>query len=110
VSPTQRSLAWFRDRGWYCEVVERWIPGANIRRDLFGFADILAVKGSEIVLVQTTTEGVAERVRKCLESPGFKVWTSAPGRLVVVHGWCKRANGRRELREEWLTERPSGGS
>ena len=108
MSPTQRSLAWFRDRGWHCEVVERWIPGANVRRDLLGFADILAIRGGELVLVQTTTAGVAERVRKCLESPGFVVWTAAPGRLVVVHGWVKRSNGRRELREEWLTERPAG--
>jgi hypothetical protein len=26
MTPTQRTLKYYRDKGWICEVVERWIP------------------------------------------------------------------------------------
>ena len=48
-----------------CDVVERWIPGANIRRDLFGIADLLCIKeGSKPLLVQVTSTGVSTRIKK----------------------------------------------
>jgi hypothetical protein len=45
----QRYLPW---------ITEAWIPGAGIRRDLFGFADILALKvGEPILAIQSTSAG-----------------------------------------------------
>jgi hypothetical protein len=44
LSPTELSLRHLRERGYDCDVVERWIPGANIRRDMIGIIDIVAWK------------------------------------------------------------------
>jgi len=41
-----------REKGFHCGVVERWIPGANIRRDLFGFIDVLAVTPTAPAIVR----------------------------------------------------------
>ena len=43
MTPTQRTLAECRRRGWTAAVVEKWNPHARIRQDLFGCIDILAV-------------------------------------------------------------------
>jgi hypothetical protein len=50
MSPTQRTLAECRKRGWVCQVVEKWNPHARIRQDLFGCIDIVAlVPGTEAI-------------------------------------------------------------
>jgi hypothetical protein len=50
MAPTARSLKLLRDTGHAVGVVESWVPGANVRRDLFGFADLLAVQRVERTL------------------------------------------------------------
>lgn len=55
MTPTQRSLKQLRLAGWLCAVTERWNPHVKIRQDLFGFADLIAVKGDECRLIQTTS-------------------------------------------------------
>lgn len=88
-SPTQRSLAYLRAAGWTAEVVERWNPHARVRHDLFGFIDIMAVRGSETLAVQTTSgSGVSARLRKIAEQPRLAD-VRAAGWLVHVHGWRK---------------------
>jgi hypothetical protein len=98
-SPTQRSLALMRERGFYAEVVERWIPGANIRRDLFGFGDVLCLSDAgELALVQSTSDSnVAARVTKIAESPLVGRVRKA-GIRILVHGW-KKVKGRWQVRE-----------
>lgn len=54
---TQKTLKLLKDQGWECAIVERWIPGANIRRDLFNIIDILAILGDRLVGVQSTSYG-----------------------------------------------------
>jgi hypothetical protein len=99
MSPTQRSLAHLRQLGYLAEVVERWIPGANIRRDLFGFGDVLAIRPGEVLLVQATTgDHVAHRLAKIADHENAAAVRSA-GFRIVVHGWRKAANGRWTLRE-----------
>ena len=98
-SPTQRSLKLMRERGFHAEVVERWIPGANIRRDLFHVADILCFcVGRPITLVQATSaSNISARVNKIAEADligdlraaGFHIW---------VHGW-RKVKGRWQVRE-----------
>jgi len=91
LSPTARSLAWLRQRGFLAAVTETWVPGANVRRDLFGFGDILAAKAGEpVLLVQTTSAAnVAARLRKIQETPAAALWLQV-GRI-EVHGWARRA-------------------
>lgn len=99
MSPTARTLAVLRERGYTAEVVERWIPGANIRRDLFGFIDVLGIRNNEVLGVQTTSDShVAERIKKISESDNLAAVRKA-GIAIHVHGWRKAANGRWTLRE-----------
>jgi len=80
-------------------VVEKWNPHARIRQDLFGFADLLALRGTEIMLVQVTSgSNVAARVRKITEHENLPRVREANMR-VVVHGWRKDAKGVIHFRE-----------
>lgn len=98
MSPTSRSLAHLRQLGYLADVVERWIPGANIRRDLFGFGDVLAIRPGEVLLVQVTTGAhLAHRLAKIAASP-LAAAVRASGIRICVHGWRKAANGRWSLR------------
>jgi hypothetical protein len=42
MTPPVRTLRHLRRAGYTAAVVETWIPHVNRRRDLFGFADVLA--------------------------------------------------------------------
>ena len=99
VSPTQRSLAHLRKSYPLVQVVEKWIPQARRRVDLFGIVDIVAVSETEIVGVQTTSgSNVSARLAKIAESPATPILRKA-GIRIVVHGWRKAANGCWVLRE-----------
>lgn len=88
-SPTENSLAVLKAQCWICEVVEKWVPRLNIRKDLFGFIDILCVKDGQTLAVQTTSDSnVSARVRKITESE-FLPEVRKAGWLVHVHGWRK---------------------
>lgn len=97
-SPTQRSLADLRKNGWIAEVVERWVPGANVRKDLFGFVDIVAVReGEKPLLVQTTSRSnTSARLKKILASEVLKVLLGTF--RIEVHGWAKNSKGRWEVK------------
>lgn len=97
-SPTQRSLAALRKAGWTAEVVERWIPGANVRKDFLGFVDIICVSPKQRpLLVQTTSCGnVAARLKKIQASEHLQ--SVLPWFDIEVHGWGKSQKGRWELR------------
>jgi hypothetical protein len=94
-SPVARSLTLLRRRGYCCDTVERWIPGGNIRRDLFGCIDVAAIALDEpgVLGVQATTmRNVSARLAKARALPALRTWLAAGNRF-VVHGWAKR--GRR---------------
>jgi hypothetical protein len=98
-SPTQRSLEYLRELGYYCEVVEKWNPWSRVRQDLWGWCDILAIRRDEVLAVQVTASGVAARIKKIQESDTVLRVREA-GIRVEVHGWTKRANGKYALRVE----------
>ena len=88
-SPTQLTLKLLRDQGFVAEVVERWIPGANIRKDLFGFVDIVAVDGKRTVGVQATSaSNMSARKKKIMESEVLGLVRSS-GWEIWVMGWKK---------------------
>jgi N6-adenosine-specific RNA methylase IME4 len=100
-SPTQRTLAYLRRAGFLVAVVERWLPHANLRQDLWGFADVLAVHPPDglFLLIQVTTAGhVAHRLAKAKARPELAAWLRAGGRF-VVHGWSRRKNGKWEVKQ-----------
>lgn len=97
MSPTQRTVAHLKSLGYLPAIVEKWNPYARVRQDLWGWADVLAIREGEVLAVQATSSGVAARVRKIQESKTVAVVRKA-GVRIEVHGWTKRANGRYALR------------
>lgn len=97
-SPTARSLAKLRKEGWVAGVVERYCSFTRRRHDLFGFIDIIAVRGDEIMAVQATSDSnIAARMKKAVEQPAFPIWMRN-GRRFEVWGWGKKgAKGKRKL-------------
>src|SRR4051812_27337182 len=97
-SPTQRSLALMRERGYVAAVVEKWNPYARIRQDLFGCIDIVAIGTRETVGVQACAySSVSARVRKISEAEAWPAINRA-GWRVVVQGW-RKVRGRWTVRE-----------
>ena len=87
VSATQKTLKKLRDEGYLCEIVEHTIPFTFIKRDLFGFIDILAIKGNEILAVQTTAGGhSSDRVKK-IEAHENYPKVKKLGWRIIVHDW-----------------------
>lgn len=104
-SPTSRTLKYLRDRGYTCEVVERWNQWAKVRQDLFGVIDVVALGPGipGVIGVQTTTlSNMSARRKKLLESPKAKLWVLS-GNPLLLHGWKKGRNGRWAVVEEHLS-------
>lgn len=96
MTPTQRSMAYFRNLGMICGVVERWIPnpkhpGGGFRADFMGFLDMLYMsKADGIVGVQSCGSDYAAHRRKILveRREELRAWLEAGGRCVLI-GWRK---------------------
>lgn len=99
-SPTQNSLAILRAQGYECWIVEYWNSFTRKRVDLFGMFDILALRDGETLAVQTTTSGVAARVKKITDSPYLDAVRKA-GWRIEVHGWRKGAKVRGGKTQIW---------
>lgn len=68
--------------------VERWIPQARRRIDLFGFGDLLAMKSGELIAIQTTTgSNMAKHVATVKANPHARTWLTIPGLVIDVNGW-----------------------
>jgi len=90
-SPTERTLKYLRDRGYHPEVVEKWIPGARIRKDLWGFVDVLALGQDEprLLAIQcTSASNVAARCNKIADSDLIQL-VRGTGIAIYVYGWAK---------------------
>lgn len=92
--PTQRTLQRLRSQGWNPAVTEKWNPATKIRNDLFGFIDVLAIRGCETLAVQaTTSSNAAARRKKIAALENFRAVLAA-GWAIEVHGWYKNAANR----------------
>lgn len=93
------SLELLRKTGWQCLIVEmnmrmaqaddagQRIDDLVYKKDLFGFADIIALKPKRRLLVQTTsTSNVSARIKKIQSSVWFE-WVKQSEFEVHVHGW-----------------------
>lgn len=93
-SPTQRTLALLRERGYKAGVVEKWNAFAKIRQDLFGCIDIVAVgRGRTLGVQACAAASIAARVTKMGESPALPELIEAGWWMLVV-GWRKPAKSR----------------
>jgi hypothetical protein len=91
----------FRDVGYDAHVVEKWQPQSRRRIDLFGFADVVAMReGSGIVAVQACTgSSHADRKAKILAEPKALTWLKSGGRIELV-SWRKAA---KPVNRKWWT-------
>ena len=97
MTPTQRTLKLMRERGWIAEVTERSIPGANIRKDLWTFCDVLCIhpESGEILAVQTTSaSNMAARVKKIGDCELTPIVRKC-GIGIHVHGWIAPTKNKR---------------
>ena len=89
MSPTQRTLAFFRKQGFAVAITEHWNPFARIRQDLFGMIDILVLDPPKILGVQCTSRSNhSARVKKILANPCTKDWLLCNADLRVF-SWKK---------------------
>jgi hypothetical protein len=95
MTPTARTLAYLRKRGYLAGVVERYCSFTKRRHDLFGFIDIVAVRGDEILGVQATTaSNLQARIAKAMDLIGFGAWLRGE-RAALFIGWAKPTKRRR---------------
>ena len=100
-SPTARTLAECKRRGWTADVVEKWIPQARKRKDVAGCIDVLTYGvGVGVLGIQTTSgSNHAARRTKALAEPRLRMWLLGGGRF-ELWSWSKLANGRWTVRKE----------
>lgn len=105
--PTQRSLHLLREQGYTVYVVESFNVYAKVRKDLFGFIDIVAIhpRRRGVLGVQTTTgPHLAARQSKAELLSAYRLWLAA-GNAVQFHGWRKvGARGKRKLWQPLVRE------
>lgn len=92
-----------KERGYKCEITEKWNPWAKVRQDLFGFIDILCLGDGEVVGVQTTSySNMSARVKKIREHENLNFVLNS-GIRILVHGWHKVGN-RWQVKEVEISE------
>lgn len=105
-SPTSRTLRFLRAAGMTVQVVEKWNPHANVRQDLFGCIDVVALNNGMPGLLgvqATTTAHAAERLLKIVALPAAKLWVECGNRLWVMD-WRKLKVGKVQKWEPRITE------
>ena len=78
--------------GWTVGLVEQRIPHCFITRDLFGFADLVAIsplRGTMAIQATGGGNGPA-RIAKIKAEPRAAIWLAA-GNRIQVHDWRQRA-------------------
>lgn len=95
--------------GYVCDLVERWIAQAKLRKDFLGFADIIAIGPffpekppiPGCLAVQCTNLGnLSNHITKITSGPtanNLAAWLDAGNRF-EVWGWAKRERKRQKLR------------
>jgi len=85
----QLSLKYLREGGYTVDIVEHWNSFTQRRKDLFGIIDILALRGSETLAVQTTSySNMSARAKKIAESEYIAAIREA-GWTFHIHAWRK---------------------
>lgn len=77
-------------QGWTVSVTEQTIPHCFIKRDTFGFADLLCCSPTRgIMLIQATGGGNGStRAIKIRQECRHAIWIASGGRI-QVHDWIK---------------------
>jgi hypothetical protein len=99
ITPTARTLAECRKRGWQADVVERRLT-RTIKRDLFGCIDIVAITPEGMLGIQATSgSNHSARLVKAKQEPRLQAWLGVGARF-EVWSWAKK--GKRGKRKRWM--------
>jgi len=95
---TRKSVAALESDGWTVGVVESRIPHTFITRDLFNFADLIAVSPTRGIMLVQVTGGTGKsnfnaRVTKIKREARAGIWLAAGGRI-QVHSWETQKNSK----------------
>jgi len=95
---TLESKRHFEALGYKVGVVEQVIPYTFIKRDFFGFADLIVAKPENgIIAVQVTGGGnLPSRAAKIKAEPRALVWLQSGGKI-IIHDWRKRAGEKQRV-------------
>ena len=104
MTPTQRTLQFYKDRGFQCGIVERWVPnpkapGGGFRKDLFNIIDVIAVSAEEgIIGIQSTGSDFSGHWKKLTQEKvqESRQWILSGGKLVLI-SWTKKKNQTKRL-------------
>ena len=109
-SPTSRTLAALRAAGWTADVVQRWIPGARIRKDYLGLFDIICFDDTFTMGIQCTTSAHhAAHAKKMHANPMLAKWHCGRTRGAELWSWHKVA-GKWQQRVEAIEPLDDGVS
>lgn len=100
MSPTARTLQYFREQGCIAAVVEKWNPHAKIRQDLFGCIDLLVIQGRKLIAIQATSgTNHNARMTKCIGNDKLCAYLYT-GNLFEIFSWSKK--GPRGKAKHWV--------
>jgi len=95
ISNTSRTLEYIRTRGWVSDKVEQFNPYAGRfgqRKDMFGFADIVAMGENSIIAIQSCGQAFSEHLKKITTDEYAAsmayTWIENGGRILLI-GWRK---------------------
>lgn len=95
MTPTQRTIRALKDLGRVCGIVERFnqhVGPCGIRKDLFGFIDIISLDPQRgVVGIQSCGQDFAGHLRKITEERSAEVteWLRTPGAHLELWSWRK---------------------
>jgi len=104
-SPTSRTIEYLKNWNYETCMVERYVSFGKfgVRKDAFGFIDLLAIKPHEIVAVQSCGQAFAAHHRKMTEdeevSRLLALWLDCGGRVLLI-GWrrvLKKRGGKARI-------------
>lgn len=96
ISPTVRTLEYYRNQGMIVEMVEKWIimpkhPAGGVRKDYLSIIDMIAIsKEAGIIGIQSTGSAFSEHYKKITieHRNNATAWLNAGGKLVLI-SWRK---------------------
>jgi hypothetical protein len=105
MSPTQRALKYFRDRGCVCVIITYFNKWAKRRIDIWG-ADILVRRGAELIAVQASDEtSHGKHVTKAMQPDSLvRNWLEADVPYYVYSEGLRGPRGKRKLRTPRITQ------
>lgn len=105
-SQSARSMEIFRERGWFVEKVEQVVHGTFIKRDCFGFLDLICVRAGDkgVTGVQVcASDRKADHVAKAQRLEAIWTWLRC-GNRIAIHSWRKRSS-RHAVTKKWGQKR-----